>query len=270
MSSHFDSLSTANIEAKLQKDLLEHEDRIVRIGIIVAFILMYFFRGVLGYWLKFGLAIPKNIDFTPIQTELEPDQTNYTEEESKQKTFIYTSLLNGHKIKVIPQAHYKLSGMVVAYNYSFVFISEFFDSAALYDLGASWGQLADKKLYNKYFKSYSAKTELSGSRILWTQMKKYPAPVTMDYATTHFSHSHLVPANKNIMAALLSLKLWDKFEIEGDLIDMVYPGIPAPDDRIQTYHTSMSRNDPPSGDRGNGSCETVYVTRVKIGSRVYE
>lgn len=269
MGSDFNSLNTAEIEAKLHKDLLEHEDKVIRNVLIAAIILMYIFRGVIGYWLKFGVAIPSGFDFAPIHTELEPEQTNYTPEESKQKTFIYTSLLNGHKIMVIPQAHYKLSGLAVAYNYSFVFISDFFDSAALYDLGATWGELADKNLYNKYFKSYSAKTELSGSRILWTEYKRYPAPVSKEYAISHWSHSHLVPANRNVMAGLLTLKKWDKIEIEGDLIDMEYP-ISGPEDRIQHYRTSMSRNDPPTGDRGYGSCETVYVTRVKIGTRVYK
>lgn len=269
MSDNFNSLSTASIEAKLHKDVLEHEDKVVRIIIIVAFILMYIFRGSMSYWLRFGVAIPSSYDFTPISTELEPVQEEYSDIEKIQKTFIYDSLINDHQMRVIPQAHYKLSGLAVAYNYSFVFISEFFDSAALYDLGAAWGKLGEKDFYNKYFKSYSQKTELSGSRILWTRFKKYPAPVSQEYADSHYSHSHIVPANRNIMAALLQIKVWDKVEIEGDLIDMEYP-VNAPKDKVRHYYTSMSRDDPPSGDRGNGSCETVYVTRVKIGSRVYQ
>ena len=163
-------------------------------------------------------------------------------------------------------ASYKLSGLVVAYNNDFVFTNGFFDSAALYDLGAAWGQLGDKNFYNKYFKSYSQKNEIYGSRILWTEFKK-KAPVSRDYVDSHFSHSHIVPANRNVMAALLKIRNWDKIEIEGELIDMQFT---SKSGYIQNYRTSMSRTDSDWGDRGNGSCETVYVKKVKIGKFIYE
>ena len=62
-------------------------------------------------------------------------------------------------MEIIPQAHYELSGRVVAYNHDFIFINKFFDSAALYDLGAAWGELADTKIFKKYFKIYSQKVD---------------------------------------------------------------------------------------------------------------
>ena len=57
-----------------------------------------------------------------------------------------------NKMTIIPQAYYKISGLVIATNSKFLFINDFFDSAALYDIGISWGQIADKKLFKKYNK----------------------------------------------------------------------------------------------------------------------
>ena len=76
-----------------------------------------------------------------------------------------------------------------------------------------------------------------------------------------YSHSHLAPANKNIMAALLTIKDWDNVIVEGDLIDIEFI-----DGRH--YRTSMSRNDPYKGDRGCGSCETVFVRKLIINNKI--
>lgn len=267
MNEVFNYRTTQQIDAKLHFDILAHEDKIEKICIIVFFIIIFLIRGWIFYWLKFGMPIPSAIDTKPISTTEEPIQINYTEEEKARKTFTYTSLINNHKIQIIPQAHYKISGLTVAYNHDFVFISEFFDSAALYDIGLTWGKLGKKSFYNKYFRSYSAKTETTGSRILWTEYKTYPAPVSTDYARSHWSHSHIVPANRNIMAAMLKIKTWDKVELEGDLIDMKYK---YRNNRIKHYQTSMSRTDIEPGDHGDGSCETIYVTKVKVGNFIYK
>lgn len=254
--------TTSDVEAQLERDILEHELSVEKNFIIILTILIFLFHGWFSYWLRFGIAIPTKFAQKNVDVYSEPVQINYSAVQRKKKSFIYKSFINKNKIFIIPQAHYELSGQVVAFNHSFVFTNDFFDSAALYDLGTAWGKLGDKKFYNKYYKSYSQKNELYGSRILWTSPKTYPTPVSDSYATSHWSHSHLVPANRNIMAALLKIKIWDKVKIEGDLIDMQFQGM--------DYHTSMSRTDRDPGDRGNGSCESVYVTKVQIGNVIYE
>ncbi len=264
----FNYSTTAEIDARLYKDVIANEEKIAKICFIVYLLLLFIFRGWIGYWLKFGIAIPSKYDNTPINTELEPIQNNYTKEEQENKTFIYKSLINNKKVSLIPQAHYKLSGLTVAYNYTFLFKESFFDSTALYDLGSTWGKLGDKEFYDKYFKSYSAKTEITGSRVLWTEFKSRETPVSIQYATSHWAHSHIIPANRNIMAAMIKIKQWDIVQIEGELVDIAYV---TPSGKKLLYKTSMSRTDTGSqGDRGNGSCETIYVTSVKIGNTIYK
>lgn len=264
----FCNTTTSQIDAKLYKDILEYEDRLEKFFIVVFFILVFIFRGWIGYWLKFGVAIPNGYSTSVIDVTKEPVQRNYSEDEQRQKTFMYKSLINDKKIEMIPKAHYELSGSVVAYNYNFIFKDSFFDSAALYDLGATWGKLSDKKFYNKYFESYSSKNEISGSRTLWTKAKTRQLPVSEAYAISHWSHSHIVPANRNVMAAMLKLKVWDKVKIEGELVDMRYKSDKSY--RTSEYRTSLSRADTNASSRGNGACETVYVTSVQIGNSVYK
>ncbi len=255
--------NTASIDARLEADVLKHQKDVEKAFIIYLILGIIIFKGWFLYWLKFGVAVPSGIAPKPINIQSNPIQTNYTKKEKKKKVFLYQSFINKNKILLMPQAHYELSGTAVASNHNFVFTFNFFDSAALYDLGTAWGKMGEKRFYNKYYKSYSQKNEVLGSRVLWTQAKTNPPALPWEYSNAHFSHSHLVPANRNIMAALLKIKKWDRIKIEGDLIDMSYED--------KKYHTSMSRNDSGwGGDRGNGSCETIYVTKVQIGRRIYE
>jgi len=255
------------IDRKLEEDLIKHKKHVTKVTIIIIAIVAFIFRGHIFYWLKFGGAIAYRTDKTPISVLEDPIQRNYTEKESLQKTFIYKSLLNGNKITMIPVADYKISGLVVATNRFFLIKTEFFDSAALYDIGIAWGRLGDKKFYKKYFECFSRKNEVTGARMLWTKYKTTDMPVTLDYATSHWSHTHVVPANSNIMGAMLRVREWDKIEMEGMLVDMKYDNKKG---RLYSSHTSMSRTDSDPGDRGNGSCETMYVTKVKLKNKIYK
>ena len=108
--------------------------------------------------------------------------------------------------------------------------------------------------------------ERTGSRILnWSW--RWDTPYSQDYIMSHISHSHIVPANRNIMAAFLKIKEWDTVKIEGELIDMKYTTRTG---RTINYSTSLSRTDSNETSRGNGACETIYVTKVQIGNLIYK
>lgn len=267
MNKIFNESSTLEIDAKLYRDILAREEQVQKAGIIGFLVLVFIFRGAIGYWLKFGIAIPSRRASSPINVQNFPVQIDYTEEEQLKKTFTYKSLINNNEMQIIPQAHYELSGRVIAYNHDFIFINKFFDSAALYDLGAAWGELSDTKTFKQYFKVYSQKVEMTGSRRLNWQWK-YNTPYSADYINSHLSHTHIIPANRNVMAAMLKLKLYDKVKVEGELVDMVYTD-KRTSQTIQ-YRTSLSRNDTDITSRGNGACETLYVTKVQIGNTIYQ
>lgn len=262
MNEIFSESTTAQIDAKLHRDILEHEDKIEKACIIIFFVILFLFRGWIGYWLKFGIAIPSKFDSKPIITTEEPVQTNYTKEEQEQKTFKYTTLINNYKIKIIPKAYYKLSGLTITYTYNSFLISDFFSSTALFDIGTAWGKLGNKTYFNKYFESYCSKSGLFGSSYIYTNAKMYPIPVSDEYFASHWSASNLIPANRNIMAALLKIKKWDNILIEGELVDIEFVD---KHNYNQKYKTSLYRND-----KGNGASEIIYVKKVKIGNKIYQ
>lgn len=263
----FHDFTEAEIDLKLQADVELHNKKVKRNIIIAVILLLFLFRGTIIYWAKFGIAIPTRSTKEFIDVTKEPVQTNYTEEEKKKKKFVYHSLINKGTMEITPQAHYVISGKVIAYNHDFLFISKFFDSAALYDLGTAWGKLADKKLLKKYVKVYSEKVQLTGARRLnWSW--RSDIPYSEEYIISHLSHTHIIPANRNIMAAMLKFRDYQDFKLEGELVDMTAKD--TRENKIYMYKTSLSRTDTDRTSRGFGACETMYVTKVQIGNKVYE
>ena len=263
MNEIFDQNSTAQIDAKLHRDIIEHENKVITGCVIALFVLMYIFRGWISYNIKFGIAFPSGLNSTRIEVAKDPTQTNYSEEEKARKTFTYKTLTTGKKVKLIPQAHYKLSGLTVGYNSSTLFKYDTLNDIALYDLGTAWGKLGDKYFYNKNFKNY----QVSNYRVLWTVRRYYNSPVSEEYARTHYAHSYIIPATRNIMAALLNIKMWDKVELEGELVDVEQISNETP----YTDRTSLTTADDGwQGDRGSGSSEIIYLTKIKIGNIIYK
>ena len=255
----FYEVSTADIDAKMYRDILQREDRIEIISIVVFFVLICIFWGTISYWLDFGISKPKALSKNPISTDFEPIQENYEESNS----FKYKSLINNYKVTLTPKAHYKLSGIMVDNNYQFIFPekSNWFDSVVLYDLEVSWGELGKPDFYQKNFKSVNIKLD-NKLRDLYTEYKTDDRLISEDYLRTHWSHTRIIPANKNILSALLTLKDYQPVEIEGELVDISY--------KNKTIKTSLCRTDFDIGDRGDGSAEILYAKSVKIGNNIYK
>ena len=93
-------------------------------------------------------------------------------------------------------------------------------------------------------------------------------PYSEEYIISHLSHTHIIPANRNIMAAMLKFRDYQDFKLEGELVDMTAKD--TRENKIYMYKTSLSRTDTDRTSRGFGACETMYVTKVQIGNKVYE
>ena len=167
------------------------------------------------------------------------------------------------------QAEYSISGLVVAKNNNFWFrdlMRSTFDDVCLIDFGIVWGDLAtDKKRLNKHMKFKSTKTLGQARALNWRTKPPYnEVPWTFDYMSSHLAHTHMIPANQNVMSALLSVKKGDYIKLDGYLVD------------IYTLNgqiiakTSLSRYDNNATSRGYGACEDMYVKRVQIGNKIYK
>jgi len=164
------------------------------------------------------------------------------------------------EVQIIPMAEYSISGKMVASNHFFWYRSTF-DRVVLLDIGLAWGNLSPKNLLQHYFKFTSKKVLYNGGRALSTKILDKKLPYSINYIKSHESHTHVIPANGNILSALLKVKKYESVKMDGLLVDVVT--------HTKHYKGSLSRDDYAKG-RGDGSCELMYVTKVQIGNRIYE
>jgi hypothetical protein len=77
---------------------------------------------------------------------------------------------------------------------------------------------------------------------------------------THTANTHIIPASARLRRAVAFVRKGDDVRLEGWLVDV--DGI---DNESFHWRTSVSRSD-----EGPGGCETVYLTRLTVNTRVYE
>ena len=214
----------------------------------------FFFRA------KYSFPTPVKANVADINTLNDPIQNNlYNQKYIK-------AYGEKNKYALEPMAEYSISGLVVTKNSNFWFrdiMRNEFDDIALIDFGMVWGELAaDRNSLYKYIKFKSKKT-LGQARTLYYHWE-YGSPWTDSYITSHTSHTHMIPANSNIMGGLLQVKKNNVVKIDGYLVD-IYNG------KGKTIaKTSLSRQDKNATSRGYGACEVMYVKSVQIGDKIYK
>lgn len=232
--------------------------------IIMVCILGYSFLGDLSFKLKHAFPQMTEATYKEINTEEEPVQTMLQKDglklergENDYTEYAYDKI-----------AEYSLSGMIVAINTDFWLrglMRNDFDNVSLMDIGIVWGKIADKDYVKKYLKFKSEKT----STARWLRYRyecRGNDCLGFDYIKSHVAHTHLVPANDNIMSALLTLKKYDKVKLDGYLVDLYFS-------KGGKAITSISRTDNNAGSRGRnnggGACEIMLVKQVQIEERIY-
>lgn len=234
-------------------------------GISFFIMLLIILNSIIGD-LKFRLqySFPKVTEITQktISTYNDPIQTSV-----KETKYIKTQG-EKNKFALKAEAEYSISAIVLTTNSNFWFrdiMRSKFDDICLLDLGLAWGELADDpdKLY-KHWKFKSIKTLGQSRRLEWRAKPPYDdIGWNLDYVSSHVAHTHIIPANANVMGALLKIKKNDIVKLDGYLVD-IYT-----DKSELIAKTSLSRTDRDATSRGSGACEDMYVTQVQIGNKIY-
>lgn len=159
----------------------------------------------------------------------------------------------GYDWSLTPLASYALRGVVVGHKGYGGLLSDWRDVLAPYDVAVVWGDLARDGLYEKV--SWS----MSGRWYWW----RYDGDFGHgnDFIVPRSSNSHVIPENENVERAVASLDEGEEVELRGLLVraDGKKGGFTC------TWPSSLSR-----ADKGDGSCEVFYVTRVRAGGKVFE
>ena len=187
-------------------------------------------------------AVFKNLD-TDIDTSYDPLQASY-----KGETIIRK--FGNEEFSITPVAKYEISAMVG----SMKIYDD--DEAGLMpiDLALVWGKLAEPE-YDKNI-SYS-----QSDRWYYT---KYKSGSNFDYnfVVAHSANTHIIPANDNISNAIKTIKNKEKVSLSGFLVNLARKDSEG---KITFSKTSLTRRDTDAG-----ACENLYVTKVRIGNKIYE
>lgn len=182
----------------------------------------------------------------------------------------YIKAYGNNKVYALkPQAEYSISALIIAKNSNFWFrdiMRNKFDEICLMDLGLAWGELAQnpKQLY-KDWKFKSQKTLGQARSLNWRNKTSLEDGYwDTEYVRTHIAHTHIIPANSNVMSGILKAKKNELVKLDGYLVD-IYTGKSE-----LIAKTSLSRNDTNATSRGYGACEDMYVKSVQIGNKIYK
>ena len=162
--------------------------------------------------------------------------------------YIPNIVLGSREYTIIPLAEYRIAGMVVSKKrYHRGFMSDL----SPYDFALIWGKTSEYLPYLKF------------DQIVRFCLYKYKtgAPIDIQYLNEHFSNNHLIPANKNIKQAMGKVKKKEIVQLEGYLVNVLGRDKKK---RFSSWNTSTTRTD-----EGNGACEIIYVTFLRINHKEY-
>ena len=156
----------------------------------------------------------------------------------------------GVDFTLTPKAHYVLRGIVLgesSYHY------DAFYKLAPCDVAMCWGKLVKGKQYTQLKWSQSTRW------YWWTYGEGFGHDNA--WVSRWSSNTHIIPADRNLERAAKGLRERQPAELEGDLVFVDWSN----GGQARWWRTSLSRED-----TGNGSCEILYLTRVRQGGKVYE
>ncbi len=181
-------------------------------------------------------ADPISITADPIQSAA-PDTTIPMIRKGKER---YT---------LLPQARYQLNGRVVSYRR---YYHGYMHYLSPWDYATLWGNTDQYLPYLKF-----------NQVVRFCLFKtRHPEKVDIAYILRHMANNHLIPSNQNIRKALGKVKKSDLVRIDGFLVNVI--GVDRKN-RVSHWNGSQTRED-----TGNGACEIIYVTRLRINERIYE
>lgn len=186
---------------------------------------------------------PSDRDGSPINVLTPPSV-------GRQEAKILRMTRDGYEIVITPKAAYTVRGIVVGRENYYSGWNSLISPA---DVALCWGKLADNGTYR---------------RLKWSQGNRWyfwhadkDCVCSNDFIAQHSSNNHLIPATPNLTKAVKSLKEGDTVEMTGHLVDV------AAAKNSQQYRWNSSTS---TTDRGNGSCEILYLTCLKVHGKIYQ
>lgn len=188
--------------------------------------------------------IPSEYDPTPIDPSFEPLQ----EKVNDVKPIIIVK--SGWDFVIRPKAHYVINGFVLSKKNYYSGVTSLISPC---DIALAFGELYSTKIYE------TIKWSQSGRWYWWWYKENCPLKDDK-WVARWSSNNHIIPENDNLKKAAKSVKKGDFVVLEGYLVDV--DG--EKDGRTFFWNSSMTRMD-----TGDGSCEVLYLKKIKINENIY-
>ncbi len=189
-------------------------------------------------------AAPSGYDPDPIDTSGDPTQETLESAEPIQIS------RGGYDFVLVPKASYVLRGLVLSRENYYGGWQSLLSPC---DVAMAWGELLKDGLYKQLDWSQSGR---------WYWWQYGPGfSRTNAFVARYSSNTHVIPATPNLAKAAKSLHSGDVAELTGKLVFITGKkgGFNC------WWNSSLSRSD-----TGDGSCEVLYLERLKTGDHYYE
>ena len=183
-------------------------------------------------------------DGSPIDVSAPPEQTAVTDPEPIRIED------GGWTFSLTPLVHYVLRGVVVSReNYRWGWNARLSPC----DVAMAWGELEAEDGWRRLDWSQD------GRWYFWRWHGTPPFPNAVVVGNS--SNTHIVPADSNLARAARSLSEGDVAELSGELVAIEG----RTGGETVRWWSSLSRHDV-----GDGSCEVLYLRRLRVAGKVYE
>jgi hypothetical protein len=152
--------------------------------------------------------------------------------------------------RVVPQKYFSAKALVLSTKHYARMAGDHTTALAPVDLALGWGPMSDPDVLEHMY---------IGQKGRWYHFyRSGDAPISKDAVYRHSGNMHMIPQNEDVKNTLASIRRGDIVHVRGYLVDVFAPG-------GWRWISSESRTD-----RGDASCEIVYVAEVKILKRGIE
>ncbi len=124
----------------------------------------------------------------------------------------------------------------------------FFDGSSAVspvDFAVGWGPMSDQAVIDQIGWGQGGRWYR-----YWPKGRQFPLPVPE--IVSHTANLHMIPAGREVLKVLRSVRAGDLISLSGNLVDVQ-------SDSGWRWHTSLSRTD-----SGSGACEIVWVTSLVV------
>jgi hypothetical protein len=176
---------------------------------------------------------------SPLDTQVTTTEPQQLEVEQRAPFRIERS---GATWELVPRAEYRIQAKLLSVRR---YRSGWQSDLAPCDLAIGWGELIERGLDREVDWSQSDRW------YHWSYGRGFAE--NNRFVAQHSANVHVIPANELVAEQLCDLSAGDAVALEGLLVDARGGSAQAP----RWWHTSLSRTD-----RGDGSCELMWVERV--------